>query len=142
MKLQTLGSVFLSLLLYSKAWAVYQNIPMDQLESYKKAAILAGIKSGLKNCNISGLLEYNTIQDYILTATAGQLDTKGSQPILIFSSQTKDKKYVATLISKSDYKLLVSIKVEDFIWSEVNTGYLKNPIIEKDFVLNAFAECN
>ncbi|MCB0369187.1 MAG: hypothetical protein KDD45_06950 [Bdellovibrionales bacterium] len=142
MNLSILSSIFLGLILNSSAWAGYQEIPQDRLESYKVATILAGQKSSFTHCAVSGYLEHNDVQDYITIATSGRIDSSGSQPILIFEYETSGKKYLATVSSTSDYKLLVSIKVEEFIWSDVNTGDLQNPRIEKGFTLNAYGECN
>lgn len=141
MNLSILRSIFLGLILSSSAWAGYQGIPQDRLESYKKATVLAGQKSSLAHCTVSGSLEHNDVQDYITMATSGRIDSSGSQPILIFEHEASGKKYLAIVISTSDYKLLVSVKVEEFIWSDVNTGDLQNPRIEKEFVLNAYGEC-
>jgi hypothetical protein len=142
MKIINLSSVFLGLILSSSAWSALQEIPQDQLEIYKKATILAGQKSRLSECAISGMLEYTDVQYYISLATSGQIDSAGLQPILIFKNETSGKKYLATVVSSSDYKLLDSVKVEEFIWSDVNTGDLKNPRIEKQFVLNASGDCH
>jgi len=142
MKTLTLGSVSLGLILSSSAWAAFQEIPHDRLEAYKKATILAGQQSGLSQCTSSGILEYNDVQYYISMATSGRIDSAGSQPILIFENEASGKKYLATVFSTSDYKLLASIKVEEFIWSDVNTGDLQNPQIEKQFVLNGSGECH
>lgn len=141
MNLSTISAVFLGVILSSSAWASYQEIPQDRLESYKKATVLAGQKSGLSKCNVSGYLEHNDVQYYITMATSGRIDSSGSQPILLFEQQASGKKYLATIISTSDYKLLVSVKVEEFIWSDINRGDLQNPQIEKGFVLSGSGEC-
>lgn len=148
MKIGFLSSTLIAALLSSTAFAEYKTIPQSQLETYKKAVVIAGQRSSLNNCHESGAqgLAERDLGTYIKNADSGKIDLDGNQPILIFEcgsvSGRANTKAIATIITSRDYKSVTSIKVEELQLSDVNTGDLLNPHIVKDYVVTSLGECN
>lgn len=148
MKTGFLSSTLIAALLSSTAFAEYKTIPQSQLETYKKAVVIAGQRSSLNNCHESGAqgLAERDLAAYVQNADSGKIDLDGNQPILIFEcssvSGRANTKAIATIITSKDYKSVTSIKVEELQLSDVNTGDLLNPHIVKDYVVTSSGECN
>lgn len=145
MKIRSVCHTFAALLMSCSALANYQNIPQDQLSEYKTATILAGLNSSLTNCSQSGILKEESLDQYIKNADSGKIDSDGNQPILVFEKNSLDNgvqsKVISTVRSSSDYKKIISIKVEELSLSDVNIGDLRHPHIVKSYVVKSSAEC-
>ncbi len=141
MKLSIFTQTLVGILISSSAYAGYTDIPQDQLGAYKKAFLIAGENSSLPNC--SGYVSNRFLDTYITNATSGKVNQNGDQPILIFEKADKDNsKYIATVMSSRDYKIITSIKVEEFAIEDINVGDLLHPKLAKGYVLKSAAECH
>lgn len=133
-------------LLCSYGYAEYKNIPLNQLESYKTAVVIAGLKSPLSNCKESGFIAVRSLDTYLKKADSGKIELYGKQPILFFENSSvdgrADTKAVTTIITSNDYKSIVSIKVEILQLSDINIGNIRNPHIVKAYEVISSGECN
>lgn len=146
MKTKFFYSTLIAMVISSTAFAEFRAIPQAQLEAYKKAVALATQQSSINNCKESGNLTDRALGEYVQEAESGKVDVDGNQPILIFERHfptvSMNLKSITTITSTADYKRLRSIKVEELLLSDVNTGDLKNPNIVKEYIVITIGECN
>lgn len=144
MKLSILTQTIVGILISSSTYADYTDIPQAQLDSYKKAFSIAAKNSLLLNCSASGILWNRYLDTYVLQASSGKLKKNGDQPILIFEREVypNNFKYIATVVSSSDFRSLVSVQVVEFNFDYMNVGDLLNPELKKDYILKTSAECH
>lgn len=145
MKMTSIASALVGVLLTSSASAEYNNIPASQLDDYKTAISIALNRTNFRNCAISGPLA-GTAEEFIKAADSAKIQNDGKQPILIFeisaAKYSNAGKAATTIVSSSDYKSIISLRTDEYVLSEVNIGDLKRPRIEMAYVIKATGECN
>ena len=132
------------------ARASYEAIPQNRLEDFKIAAIQGmhwGLDAGkLKECIIThgSISESTLISNFVKSATYGQIQSEGEQPILLFGKKDSDnskQKYLVTIVSTANFKEVAFIKLEKFELQDMNTGTMRNPKIEPSDALIWAFEC-
>ena len=110
------------------AFAGTTPIPREKLADYIDAVIMAIDGSAFECVTESGSMSGQLV-DKVFGATSAEIDDAGAQPLLIFKSSDAEHQRIVCVTTSTDYKTLVSIRIEDLQVStqEVNQGDLINP---------------
>lgn len=124
----------------STVFAAPQPIPTERLKDYKMAVLIA-IRQSKIECIVTKGSPSASVVSRLDRAQSGTVNLEGTQPLLELTSEEAGERSVVTVTTSSDFKTIVSLKVEDFHKDKVNVGDLLNPSIADGYQCVAAFSC-
>lgn len=118
--------------------AFAKSVPTSSFSTYKEA-VRMDLSQETLPCEITDGVQkgeqLNLSPTVIDDATFAEVDSNGSQPLLIFTKQDKVEKKVVSITTSPDYKRIVSVEYDFYSVTIVNSGNLQVPDITKKYIL-------